>query len=193
MGRLRRRTERVGLMLGIGGGANCLPVWQILSQMGDVDLGKVLQIKSATRSTIMTTTALTYQSITGLSVPITLANAANELHIFACVAGGTFNSFSGYVGLFRDGTEIGQGDDTGQSPGGGGCFISPVGLSYHSINHTNYHKEVPGSVGPFTIDLRLRTGSASQEAIINATQSKRSGSDFGAHAGSSLIVIEMEP
>ena len=96
------------------GGANAitgtLPAANIDStSLGNVDVGKVLQVVSTTKTDKFSVVSPSFTDITGLSLSITPSSTSNKILILANLCWSfSANSRIGYFNLVRDTTSIGQ-------------------------------------------------------------------------------------
>ena len=151
--------------------------------------GKVLQVLQTFKSDTLTVSNPTsYTDITGLSVAITPSSSSNKVLILGtyCIMRDT--STQGYVGLFRDSTQIGLGDAVG----------SRVQASTQSYpNHINEGKnssfcflDSPSSTSEITYKLATRN-QGSGNVYVNRSQTYSDSVQSSTNA-STITVMEIQ-
>ena len=151
--------------------------------------GKVLQVLQAFKSDTLTVSNPTsYTDITGLSVAITPSSSSNKVLVIGtyCIMGDT--STQGYVGLFRDSTQIGLGD----------AVSNRVQASTQSYpNHVNEGKnssfcflDSPSSTSEITYKLATRN-QGTGNVYVNRSQTYTDSVQSSTNA-STITVMEIQ-
>lgn len=151
--------------------------------------GKVLQVLQTFKSDTLTVSNPTsYTDITGLSVAITPSSSSNKVLILGtyCIMGDT--STQGYVGLFRDSTQIGLGD----------AVSNRVQASTQSYpNHINEGKnssfcflDSPSSTSEITYKLATRN-QGTGNVYVNRSQTYTDSVQSSTNA-STITVMEIQ-
>tara|TARA_B100001989_G_scaffold120819_1_gene85108 strand:- start:757 stop:1359 length:603 start_codon:yes stop_codon:yes gene_type:complete len=119
------------------------------------DTGKILQVKSTTKTDIFSSTAVqTWTDITGLSVNITPSSASSKILINAHISFGLDVSHSLVLFKFvRDSTEIAIADVANNRPRG--TFASKPADDAHTDNAAATHLDSPNSTSQLTYKIQF--------------------------------------
>jgi len=139
--------------------------------------GKILQVKSATKTDSFTTSSTSYVDVTGLSVDMTLTNSGNKILIsYDVVLGGNWwQSGPAYLGLAVDSTRIAK-----STSGADDARNSTTFQNLYSNSESNSSQNIstssaqflysPSDTNSHTYKLQIRLNNTSTAAKINRTQ-----------------------
>ena len=81
------------------------------NSLSGLNVGKVLQVVSTTKTDTFTSTSTSLTDVTGLSVTITPSSTSNKILVFGYISGNsTSGSTNGHFSLIEDSTQIAVGD-----------------------------------------------------------------------------------
>lgn len=154
--------------------------------------GGILQVVSAAKTNVFSTTSPSFEPIPGLSVSITPRSTSSKILVLSqVVMGGNDNGTHGILKMTRDGSDIYIGDagPSSQQQAVTGGYINTT-LRAISISHSITYLDSPSTTSSTTYQLELNRGiNAGQTAYIN-----RSSADLDANAvrgASSITVMEV--
>jgi hypothetical protein len=153
--------------------------------------GSVLQVFSTTKTDVFTSSSLTFTPIPSFSVSITPTSASSKIMVFVDIKA-TADAATTNPGLFRlmrSSTPISVGDVEGsriQVSAVSGSTTTGRGTSSVVINYL----DSPSTTSPITYSVETRTGTTSQNVIVNRTLNNPNDSETGRPA-MSITVMEI--
>jgi len=143
--------------------------------------GTVLQVVSATKLDIFSTTSTSFTDVTGLSVSITPSSATNKIIVFASVSLGS-SSDDMLAQLVRDSTGIGNG--TGGSVSNGFSMLATSEIANSAIAGSISFLDSPNKTTSTTYKVQVLVRSGTGHV-------NRRGSNASFGASSSITVMEI--
>ena len=158
--------------------------------------GKILQVKSVTKSDTFSSTGTTsFVDVTGLSVDITPASASNKiLVLYDLNWGSTGGHFS--CRMLRDGVSIKVGDTAGSNrPRGTGqhYFVDTVAIKYAIVQQAGTFLDSPSTTSSVTYKWQVGAPTSSGYTIYVNRQGAEDNGDqtYNGRTASSVTVIEI--
>jgi hypothetical protein len=143
---------------------------------------KILQVVSATKTDTFSTSATTFQDITGLSVTITPAATSSKIMVFASVFASSPSSNTTLFGLLRDSTAIAR--STTAETVNAGAFMADIVSSQGYTVATNF-LDSPSTTSATVYKVAMRQNSGGTGWV------NRRNSDNGFGGVSSITVMEV--
>ena len=150
--------------------------------------GKVLQVKSITKTDATSTASQTFGDITGLSISITPSATSSKILVFGTVNASEAGDFV-YVRLMRDTTPLAVG-----VPGSNRPLVSAAGYpanTYQMHALSMSHLDEPSSTSALTYKWQIRSGSGANTAYVNRTVNDRNTSHYESRGASNITVMEI--
>ena len=151
--------------------------------------GCILQVVSATKTDVQSTTSQTYADITGLSVSITPSSSSNKILVFYSVAASNSGG-STAIQLVRNSTAINIG-----TAAGGSQVAATLGNYYNtdtnsvSVGSGNF-LDSPATTSATTYKLQFRVGDTGGTARINMSFNQTNAA-YTLSLVSSITVMEV--
>jgi hypothetical protein len=143
--------------------------------------GNVLQVVSATKVDVFSTTSTTYTDVTGLSVSITPTSASNKVLVFVTVTGGSATDDFLFQ-LVRNSTAIGNG--TGGSTSNGFGMAAPAQGNNSAMQYSINVLDSPATTSATTYKVQFLVNSGT--GFVN-----RRGFNASFGTSSSITVMEI--
>ena len=160
------------ITLGQSGETIAIPSGVTLTNSGTASgFGKVLQVVSATTSSVTSTTSTSFVA-TNLSVSITPSSASNKILIISHGSGSATSGNESYITLYRDATNLGNatygminwGSSTASMAEGFGLTYLDSPSTTSAINYKYYFKVSGGGTGYFNLNSQVSSITAMEIA-----------------------------
>jgi len=152
--------------------------------------GSVIQVVSAVKTDVFSTTASTYTAVTGLSASITPNSASNKILVLVDFAAAVSDTHWDRVewALFRGATQVYLGDASGSAGRATGKI--PYSNASVQFRETCVFLDSPATTSSTTYQIYVRDGNADGgTAYIN--QSRNTNGASGTLSASSIILMEV--
>ena len=155
---------------------------------GFANVGKILQVASATKTDVFATTSTSFVDITGLSVTITPKFATSKILVLTDLGHIVSSDASAFAMLVRDSTQIYKGDTSAgvlQQIYNG---ASSTGEHYYSsFHHTSTCVDDPNTTDTITYKIQVKTNTGTVYINRNIYDS----SIYDGRTASSIIAMEI--
>ena len=156
-----------------------------------ITTGKVLQVVSASKTNVFSTSSTSYTDVTGLSVSITPSSSSNKILVMMDVVGGPGAYISMFLRLVRDSTAI----HVGANPGS--RYAATAGASDDPSNQftmsmTGAVLDTPSTTSATTYKVQMATEGSGNTGTcyINSSGEDNNNNQNGYYA-SSITVMEV--
>ena len=160
-----------------------------------VDAGKVLQVKSITKtdpSSLVSGSTDAFADISGMSISITPSSASNKILVMFTANVGQSTTASIHVRLMRDSTAIYVGDaSSSRTQSSASIRSSSSPYSLETGNATGTHLDSPATTSSVTYKLQGTLGSSYSGTLYLNRSGGDSNANFGARLASSITVMEI--
>tara|TARA_R100000005_G_scaffold20109_1_gene8616 strand:+ start:49 stop:603 length:555 start_codon:yes stop_codon:yes gene_type:complete len=177
-------------LVGANAISGTLPAANINStSLGNVDVGKVLQVKQTIKTDTFSTTSSSFVDITGLSVSITPSSSSNKIFVISDVAMGmsNFYNFNWLFRVLRGSTAIGVSTTgTGVNISGGANLYDSGGQHPYLFGNSKYILDTPSTTSATTYKIQATKEDASGTIYVN-----RKGSADANTGVSSITAMEI--
>ena len=148
--------------------------------------GKILQVKSSQRTSSMSTTSTSYQTVQNVS--ITPSATTSKIMIFWNTNAGTNGDVShGYLALFRDTTEIGSAD-TASSRTSAQAVVNTG--AQQQMNYSGSYLDSPSSTSAISYVLKFK-GSNTNTHVINRSVRDTDSAAYDGRSTTTITAIEI--
>lgn len=167
------------------------------SALTGVSAGKVLQVKSTTKSDVASfssSSTNTFVDISGMSVSITPSSTSSKILVMFTANVGQDTTATIHVRLMRDSTPIFIGDAVGSNRNQQSAILrsnsSPYTVEMGNLNGT--HLDSPSTTSAITYKLQGTLGSSYSGTFYLNRSGAWSDSNFVGNTASSITVMEIE-
>ena len=148
--------------------------------------GKILQVKSSQRTSSMSTTSTSYQTVQNVS--ITPSATTSKIMIFWNTNAGTNGDVGhGYLALFRDTTEIGSADTAGSRTSAQAVFNTGAG---QQMSYAGSYLDSPSSTSAISYVLKVK-GSNTNTFAINRSARDNDAAAYDGRSTTTITAIEV--
>ena len=160
------------------------------SALTNIDGGKILQVKSTTKTDTFSTTSTSFTDVTGLSIDITPSSSSNKILVIYTIKTAMEDVFIGHLRLMRGSTAIFVGDASGSKTSTSGHNRNMSGGTQELFDFSGVHLDSPSSTSSQTYKLQAQSATAGREIAVNRTYGDANSGE-ASRTASSITVLEV--
>ena len=160
------------------------------SALTNIDGGKILQVKSTTKTDTFSTTSTSFTDVTGLSIAITASSSSNKILVIYTTKTAMEDVHIGHIRLMRDSTAIFIGDASGSRTRTSGHNRNMSGGTQELFDFSGVHLDSPSSTSSLTYKLQVQSATAGREIAVNRTYGDANSGE-ASRTASSITVLEV--
>tara|TARA_R100001129_G_scaffold157647_1_gene121144 strand:+ start:31 stop:633 length:603 start_codon:yes stop_codon:yes gene_type:complete len=160
------------------------------SALTNIDGGKILQVKSTTKTDTFSTTSTSFTDVTGLSIAITPSSSSNKILVIYTTKTAMEDVYIGHIRLMRGSTAIFIGDASGAKTRTSGHNRNISGGTAELFDFSGVHLDSPGDTSSHTYKLQVQSATAGREIAVNRTYGDANSGETSRTA-SSITVLEV--
>ena len=152
--------------------------------------GKIVQVKSTTKTDTFSTTSTSFTDVTGLSIAITPSSSSNKILVIYTTKTAMEDVHIGHIRLMRDSTAIFIGDASGSRTSTSGHNRNMSGGTQELFDFSGAHLDSPSSTSSLTYKLQVQSATAGREIAVNRTYGDANSGE-ASRTASSITVLEV--
>ena len=160
------------------------------SALTNIDGGKILQVKSTTKTDTFSTTNTSFTDVTGLSIAITPSSSSNKILVIYTTKTAMEDIHIGHIRLMRGSTAIFVGDASGSKTSTSGHNRNVSGGTQELFDFSGVHLDSPSSTSSQTYKLQAQSATAGREIAVNRTYGDANSGE-ASRTASSITVLEV--